>query len=155
MIGTDEITAVTRKLRMIWLALLLSVAALNMVVWFLLRSQRAPAVDIDSSVLVVGAVLVLSPLMLSPIVRRRIETPPRDATARQIVQRWQAGWIVGQAMKEAVGLGGLVLALLAGSTTWAWGFAGASLLSMFMTPPWEREVRARVQRATGSPFLEP
>lgn len=156
MIEPDAISAVVRRLRVIWLALLMSVATLNAVVWFLLRSRAVSvASPLPPSTLTMLGVIVALTLVLAPYVRKRVEAAPSNATAEQIVSRWQTGWIVGQAMKEGVGIAGLAIAMLAGTTTWAWAFAIASLGSMILTPPWEHEVRRRVQHATGSPLMSP
>jgi hypothetical protein len=145
----DEITALVKRLRLLWGAMLLSVVVFAAVVWILLRRGGIGRPQ-DPTLLGTLGIVVAGALLLAPFLRRRIETPRRGASPGQIAQRWQIGWIVGQSLKEAVGLVGLVIGLLAGSTTWAIGFAVASLGSMIMTPPWEHEIRLRIHRATGT-----
>lgn len=147
----DPIAVRVKRLRIIWFALLLGVASFYLVVWFILkggRDQLPP--PMDPSYLIALGVLFLIPLLVSPFVRRKVEATPRDASEEAIADRWQAGWVIGQALKEATGIGGLVLALLAGSTAYAFAFTVASVLSMLMTPPWEHELRLRIHRATGT-----
>ena len=146
MLPQDEITARVRRLRVIWLALMFSVATFYLVVWFLLKRSGATEFRAIPG-LVPAAGIVAAILLLAPIIRRRLEAAPRTAGPEEIASRWATGWLVGQAIKEAVGILGLVIALLAGSTSWALGFAIASVASMIMTPPWEHEVRLRIHRA--------
>lgn len=146
MLQPDAITARVKRLRVIWIALLFSVAAFYLVVWFILKS-RGPSSGSLPPGLVPAAALVALALLAAPLVRRRLDRPSRTAGPDEIVRRWGLGWLVGQTIKEAVGLIGLVIALLAGSTAWALGFTIASIGSMIMTPPWEHEVRLRIHRA--------
>lgn len=148
MFEPDAITALVRRLRVIWFAQMLSVATLYLVVWFLLRKGGIGATGrLDPNLLGFLGGGVAATLLLAPIVRRRVEKAPHTAGPEDIVRRWQIGWLVGQAVKEFVGLAGLVIALLAGASAWAFGFALVSVVSMVMTPPWDHEVRLRVHRA--------
>jgi hypothetical protein len=149
MIPQDQITFLVKRLRILWGAMLLSVAMFACVVWVLVR-RGGIGRPFEQNQLTVLAVIVALLLLLAPVVRRRVETTRRGASPDEIARQWQVGWIVGQAMKEGVGLFGLVIGLLAGSTAWVIGFAIASLSSMVMTPPWEHEIRLRINRATGT-----
>jgi hypothetical protein len=144
----DQIRSLVKRLRILWGAMLLSVATFTGVVWVILR-RGGIGRPLDPNLLALLGVVVALALLLAPFVRRRLETASRGAGPDQIAQRWQIGWIVGQAIKEGVGLAGVVIGLLAGSTAWTLGFAVASLGSMIMTPPWEHELRLRIHRATG------
>lgn len=148
MFEPDAITALVRRLRIVWFAQMASVAAFYLVVWFLLRKGGIGATGrLDPTLLGFFGGGVAATLLLAPIVRRRLERAPRGAGPDDIARRWQVGWLVGQAVKEFVGLAGLVVALLAGASTWAFGFALVSVVSMVMTPPWDHEVRLRIHRA--------
>jgi hypothetical protein len=146
----QDLSARVKPLKMIWFALMMGVATFYLVVWFLIKQEVVPARPMPPSFLLALGVIFLVPMLLSPFLRRRLETTPRGASEEEIARRWQAGWIAGQALKEATGIGGLVLALLAGSTAWALGFTVASVLSMMMTPPWETDLRRRIQSGTGT-----
>jgi hypothetical protein len=146
----QDLTARVRPLKLIWFALMFGIATFYIVVWFLIKTEAVAARPMAPTFLMALGVIFLVPLLLAPFVRRQLETTPRGASEEEVARRWQAGWVVGQALKEATGLGGLVLALVAGSTAWALGFTIASVLSMMMTPPWETDLRRRIQRATGS-----
>ena len=149
----DEITAITRRLRVIWLALLLIVVIFAGAVRYMLHSGGlSGAPTFSRAGLTYIAVMVALALLSAPLLRRKVEAVPPGATAVQVVQRWQAGWIVGQAVKEAVGMVGLVIGLLARSPAWALGFAIASVGSMLLTPPWEHELRLRLRRITGEAY---
>lgn len=148
MFEPDAITARVRPLRIIWFALMMGVALFFLVVWFLLKQRLLqPPQGLSPSLLGALAIGVALLLPLAPVVRRRTERYPRTAGPDEIARKWQAGWIVGQALKEAVGILGLVLSLLAGATTWAFAFALVSIVSMAMTPPWDHELRLRIHRA--------
>jgi hypothetical protein len=151
MFEPDEITQRIRRLRLLWGALLFSVAAFFVVVWLVLgKGGLEISKRLDPTLLGTLAVIVALGLLVAPLVRRRIEKAPRTAISDEIARRWETGWLVGQTIKEGVGLAGLVIALLAGATSWALGFAVASLGSMIMTPPWEHELRIRLHRADES-----
>src|SRR3954464_15134078 len=144
----DEITARVRKLRTIWLALMFGVALWFLIVWFLIKRHLfEPPAGLNLNLLGTLAIGVALLLLLAPVMRRRLERFPRTAGPDVIAQRWQLGWLVGQALKEAVGFIGLAISLLAGATTWAFAFAMISIVSMAMTPPWDHEVRLRIHRA--------
>jgi hypothetical protein len=143
----DEITARVRRLRTIWLALMFGVALWFLVVWVVVKRRLFQGPDVNPVMLGTLSIGVAMLLLLAPVLRRRLERHPRTAGPDVIAQRWQLGWIVGQALKEAVGLFGLVLALLAGALTWALAFALISIVSMAMTPPWDHELRLRIHRA--------
>jgi F0F1-type ATP synthase membrane subunit c/vacuolar-type H+-ATPase subunit K len=147
---TESIAARVKPLKIIWFALMVGIASFYLVVWFAIKGEYVTPVQLPVSLLAALGVIFLVPLLLAPYVRRRLETAPRGAGEEEITRRWQTGWIVGQALKESTGLGGLVLAMMAGSTTWALGFTVASVLSMIMTPPWESDLLRRIQRGTGS-----
>jgi hypothetical protein len=147
---TESIAARVRPLKIIWFALMFGIASFYLVVWFAIKREVVTPTQLSPSFLAALGVIFLVPLLLAPYVRRRLETAPRGASEEEIARRWQTGWIVGQALKEATGLGGLALALVAGSAAWALGFTVASVLSMIMTPPWESDLLRRIQRGTGS-----
>jgi len=144
----EEISRRVRPLRTIWLAMIAGVAVFTVVVLFLIGSQavtpipvlRAGAGSTLAIVLVIG-------LIGANYVRKIVEKTPPSATRSQVAEKWRAGWLVGQAIKEAIGMLGLVLALLVGASSWAMAFGVASAASMIMTPPWEAELRQRLQYA--------
>lgn len=152
MFEPDEVSGRIQQLRVVWVALLMSVAAFAGVVGFILRRGGLDVgQSIPREVLTYGAVVIVLIIPLARIAQRKVEAVPPRATADEVARRWQAGWIVGQALREAVGIVGLTLALLAGSIPWVWGFAAASLGSMLLAPPWEHELRVRLRRATADP----
>ena len=156
MFEPDELSERIRQLRIVWFALMMSVAVFASGVGFLLRSDGLElGQTLSRGVLTYGAIVVVLILPLAQIVRRKVQAVPPRATAEEVVRRWQTGWIVGQALREVVGILGLTLALLAGSITWVWAFAAASLVSMLLSPPWEHELRTRLRRAATDPNAPP
>ena len=152
MFEPDEVSGQIRQLRIVWFALMMSIAAFAGVAGFLLRSGGLEiGQTLPRAALTYGAIVTVLILPLAQIVRRKVQAAPPRAAAEEVARRWQAGWIVGQALREVVGILGLTLALLAGSITWVWAFALASLGSMLLSPPWEHELRARLRRATVDP----
>ena len=150
----EDIVRRVRPLRTIWLAAIAGMVLFTVVVMYLIRSGTVRPVGLPYGVAVYTGIALAAGLFIAPFVRRRIEKTPSFATRSEVARRWQTGWLVGQAIKEAVGLAGLVLALLIGASTWAFAFGVASSLSMLMTPPWEMQLRDRmrgVQPDTGQP----
>ena len=100
MLQPDAITALVRRLRVLWGALLLSVATFYLVVWVLLRKGGlAVSQELNPTMLSVLAVIVALVLLLAPMLRRYLEGAPKTAGPDEIARRWQTGWIVGQALK--------------------------------------------------------
>jgi hypothetical protein len=156
MFEPDELSGRIRQLRIVWFALMMSIAAFAGVVWFLLRSNGLElGQTLSRDALTYGAIVTVLILPLAQIVRRKVQAVPPQATADEVTRRWQAGWIVGQALREVVGILGLTLALLAGSITWVWAFAAASLGSMLFSPPWEHELRSRLRRSAADSNVPP
>ena len=152
MFEPDELSVRIRQLRVVWFALMMIVAAFAGVAAFLLRSGGLEVGwTLSRAELTYGAVVTVLILPLAQIVRRKIQAVPPRATAEVVARRWQAGWIVGQALREVVGIVGLTLALLAGSITWVWAFAAASLVSTLLSPPWEHELRTSLRRVSADP----
>jgi len=156
MFEPDELNERIRQLRIVWFALMMSVAVFASGVGFLIRSDGLElGQTVSRGTLIYGAIVTVLILPLAQIIRRKVQAVPPRATPEEVVRRWQTGWIVGQALREVVGILGLTIALLAGSITWVWAFAAASLVSMFLSPPWEHEIRTRLRRATADPNAPP
>ena len=152
MFEPDELSERIRQLRIVWFALMMSVAVLASGVGFLIRSDGLElGQTVSRGTLIYGAIVTVLILPLAQIIRRKVQAVPPRATAEEVARRWQTGWIVGQALREVVGILGLTLALLAGSITWVWAFAAASLVSMLLSPPWEHDLRIRLRRAAAEP----
>jgi len=152
MFEPDELSKRIRQLRIVWFALMMSVAVLASGVGFLIRSDGLElGQTVSRGTLIYGAIVTVLILPLAQIIRRKVQAVPPRATPEEVVRRWQTGWIVGQALREVVGILGLTLALLAGSITWVWAFAAASLVSMLLSPPWEHDLRIRLRRAAAEP----
>lgn len=136
-----EITRRVRPLRTIWLALIAGVVGATVAAYYLIRAQVVTPVDALRAGLgiYVGLVLLIG-LGVAPFVRRRLERAGSWETRSQAADKWQRAWLVGQAIKEGVGLGGLVLSVFVGSIAWALAFGVASVISMLTTPPWEADL---------------
>jgi F0F1-type ATP synthase membrane subunit c/vacuolar-type H+-ATPase subunit K len=144
----EEINQRVRPLRTIWLSMIAGVVAFTVVVLYLIGSQAVTPIPVlrAGAGSTLAIILVLG-LIGANYVRKIVEKTPPSATRSQVARKWQAGWLVGQGIKEAIGLLGLVLALLVGASSWAMAFGIASAASMVMTPPWEAELRQRLQHA--------
>ena len=143
----EDVVRRVRPLRTIWLAGIAGVVLFTAVAMYLIRSAAVRPVGLPYGVAVYTGMALAAGLFIAPFVRRRIEKTPSFATRGEVARRWQTGWLVGQAIKEGVGLAGLVLALLIGAATWALAFGIASSLSMLMTPPWEMQLYSRLRDA--------
>ncbi len=141
-----------RPLKVIWLVMIAGLVACTVVVTYVLRKGLFGAAgSVRWGAAIYPGMVLAGGLFVAPFVQRLLEKAPSFATRSEVIRRWQTGWLVGQAIRESVGLGGLVLALLVGSPQWAFGFGVASALSMIMTPPWESQLIARLQRAQPDP----
>lgn len=147
-----EVRARMRLMRILWLLLVADVAILGALATLLLVSDRPivpEALTSESlSWLVVAAALTL---LLAPMIGRRAAEAPPGSTRREIARRYQAGWIVGHALREVGGVAGVVVGMLAGSVPWTLGFAGASVAAMLLEPPREEELRARLRGSRAEP----
>lgn len=141
-----------RPLKVIWLVMIAGLVACTILVTYGLRKGLfGVAGSVRWGAAIYPGMVLAGGLFAAPFVRRRLEKAPSFATRSEVTRRWRTGWLVGQAIKEGVGLGGLVLALLVGSPQWAFGFGVASALSMMSTPPWETQLITRLQRAQPDP----
>ena len=148
----EEISRRVRPLKVIWVGMVAGVVLFTGVAMLLIRMGAftpIPALRAGAG-MTIAIVLVLG-LVGAQFVRRIVEKTPASATRSQVAAKWQAGWIVGQAIKEGIGLAGVVLAMLTGASSWAMAFGVASAASMIMTPPWEAELHERLQRAQPDP----
>lgn len=143
----EDIVRRVRPLRTLWLAAIAGMVFFTVVAMYLIRSGTVRPVGLPHGIAVYTGMALAAGLFIAPFVRRRIEKAPSFATHSEVARRWQTGWLVGQAIKEGVGLAGLVLGLLIGATTWALAFGVASALSMLMTPPWEMQLNDRLRGA--------
>ena len=156
MFEPDELSERIRRLRIVWFALMASVATLTGVAGFVIRSGGLGlGQPLSRGTLLYGAVVTVLILPLAQLVRRKIQAAPPQSTSEEVARRWHTGWIVGQALRELVGILGLTLAVLAGSTSWVWAFAAASLVSMLLSAPWEHELRTHVRRSAANPSSAP
>jgi hypothetical protein len=148
----EEINKRVRPLRTIWLAMVAGVVLFTGVILYLIRAGAvAPIPLLRSGAGQTIAIVLVIGIIGAPWVRKIVEKTPPSATRSQVASRWAAGWVVGQAIKEAIGLTGVLLALFVGASSWAMAFGIASAASMLMTPPWEAELRHRLQRAEPDP----
>ena len=148
----EEVSRRVRPLKVIWLSMIGGVLVATVVVILMIRAgvvRPIPALRTGSGATI--AILLVLGLIGAQFVRRIVERPPASATRTQVAVKWQTGWLVGQGIKEAIGLLGLVVALLTGAPQWAMAFGAASAASMIMTPPWETELHHRLQDAEPDP----
>jgi hypothetical protein len=144
----EEITARVRPLKTIWLAMIAGVLVTTVVIMFLINAAAVrpiPALRAGAGSTI--AILLVLGLIGAQFARKLVEKTTPSATRSEVARKWQAGWLVGQAIKEGIGMLGLVLALFTGASSWAMAFGAASAASMIMTPPWEAELLHRLQRA--------
>jgi hypothetical protein len=141
-----EVARAVRQARVMTLALAGGVATFAVVVAFLLAGEAAAdwTGTLEPSVLpwaAGGAVLLL---FLAPGLGRRIARAAAPDQAA-VIQAWTAGTLVATGLREAVGVAGLVLGLLAGSLPWALGFASVSIATMLLAWPRPEALRERLR----------
>ena len=148
----EEISRRVRPLRTLWLAMIAGIVLFTVTVMFLIRiGAVTPIPVLRAGAGATIAIILVIAMVGAQYVRKLVEKTPASATRSQVANKWQAGWIAGQAIKEGIGLLGLVLALLVGVSSWALAFGAASAISMLMTPPWEAELLHRLQDAEPDP----
>src|SRR5688500_17170817 len=99
----EEITRRVRPLRIIWLSMIAGVVTFTVVVILLIRAAVVtpiPALRAGAGATI--AILLVIGLIGANSVRKLVEKTPLGATRSQVAQKWQAGWIVGQAIKEGI-----------------------------------------------------
>lgn len=148
-VATAEVAARLRPVRMVAAAFAASVTLYTLVAWFLVGRAGRPALGagLPAGADIVGAGVAGILILLSTRVRVRLAAAPRGAgpqTQAERVARYQRAVIVGLAMREAVAIVGLVLALLTGRAAWAYGLGGIAFLAILAAWPRVSEVeRAR------------
>lgn len=138
-----------RRLQVLAAALSASVLFYTLVAWFLISVQGLqlrPILPRDADVVAAGLAGVL--ILVSTRLRQRLAAPPRTVLSSprppseaERLRRYARAVTVSLAMREAVGLIGLVLALLTGEARWAMVFGLASLLALLAAWPRRRELQ--------------
>lgn len=94
---------------------------------------------------VIGVGLLALPVA-APVVGRKIVEAAGD-TVDEVLQAWTQGHIVAMAMREGMGLAGIMLGLVTGSVTWIVGFGAVSLAAILLGWPRRSDLEERVRRA--------
>ena len=117
---------------------------------FVLSGSLEPA--FSTTPLLRGAVAVMGLLMLgaATVIGGRLAEAPAGATPDDAAQRYPTGLVVGMALREAVGLAGAMLILLAGDLVVGGALVAAALLTMIAAAPRRADIESRLRRASGS-----
>ena len=147
----DRIRQQERVAQLVAAALMAGVPILGGVAYFLVRSGLWEPMDqavgriVPYAGVAVMAVGLLAAPMLGVRLRDALAALPEDETVR----RYAASIVVPQAVREGVGLVGVMAGMLAGSPTWILIFAAASVGSQAMAFPRSGDLQARLERRAG------
>ena len=146
--SADRVRSQERIVRVVAAAMLLGVVFFGAIAYFLSRSGQWQGMD-----QAVGRVLVYAGLGVSavgllgaPMLGVRLRNSQSRLPEDEVVQRYAASVIVPQAVREGVGLVGVVTGLLAGSPNWILIFAAASIGSQIMAFPRSGDLAEQLRR---------
>lgn len=132
------------QLRIICLALVMSVVMINVVLLVLKASGDFPPPSIQPPVPLVLFTVALVLLVSSPAVKgavfKRADAEGFGGDPLKRLAAFQTATIVANAMREAAGIIGFLLALMSGNLWWSWGLGAAAVIAILMDWPKAEQV---------------
>ena len=118
-------------------ALIAGVAGIGGIGYFLVRSGAWEPMDqaVGAVILYGGIAAMGVGLLVAPLLGGRLRSSLRQLPEDEAIQRYAASIIVPQALREGVGIMGVMAGMLAGSGVWILIFAAASVASQVMAFP--------------------
>ena len=153
---SERVAAEMRVLTIIGASLMVGVATLSGIIWYLLTFGGFATLDLPRVAPQAALGVFLLSLPLAPLLRGKVDPPEADGSPAEIAGRYRAGVIVAFAVREGAGLIGILASLLVGAPNWVLGYGGATLLVMALGWPRAAELRARFRRVgTPEPGMTP
>lgn len=146
MSGDSSADLVHRQLLVITLALAAGVVTFALVVVGMGLAGLAGAGSVEGPVRLGAALLGVALLVVAPILSGTLTRAPREADRAEVAQRLQSGFIIGQALREAVGLIGVVAGYLTGDVVLMAALVTASVATMLVALPGRDALRRRLDR---------
>lgn len=147
----DRIRQQERIVRLVAGALASGVVVIGLVAYAAVRSGMWTPMDsaIGAIVLYAGVGVTVVGLLVTPVLDARLRASLSRLPEDEVIQRYAASIIVPQAIREGVGLMGIVAGLLAGAETWILIFAAASVASQVVSFPRVGDLENRLDRRPG------
>lgn len=130
-----------KRIRIIWLALVVGVATYTMLIWGLSTFGGMGGNVLPPQVMSVGGPVAIA-MMAGALVLRRtlVSRISHDLPAEERVAQYSAASLVGLAIVESAGLFVITLGLMSGATPWILAGGGAAALLMVTARPRESEI---------------
>jgi fatty acid desaturase len=132
------------QLRIVCLALVLSVVMVNVTLLVLSGTGEFPPPTLQPPVPYILFAVALVLLVSSPAVKgavfKRADAEGFGGDTGKRFAAYQTATIVANALREAAGIIGFLLALLTGNLWWSWGLGAAAVIAILMDWPKEEHV---------------
>lgn len=147
----DRVRQQERIVQVVAGALMAGVATLGGVAYFLVRSNVWAPMDeaVGSIILYAGIGVMVVGLLTAPMLGARLRGSLSRLPEHEVVQRYAASVIVPQAVREGVGIMGVMSGMLAGSSIWILIFAAASVGSQVVSFPRSGDLEEHLRRRSG------
>ena len=149
---SDRIRRLERVVQLVASALMAGVATLGGVAYYLVRSEIWTPIDeaLGAVIIYAGMGVMAVGLLIAPMVGTRLRGSLSHLPEHEIVQRYAASIIVPQAVREGVGIVGVMTGMLSGSAIWILIFAAASVGSQAVSFPRSGDLEERLRRGSGA-----
>lgn len=128
-----------RRLQILCFAILMTVGMVNAVLVVLLATGNLDPKPLPANVPIIlftiGLALLVSSGAVKRAVYKRADAEGFDGGLGKVFTAYQTATILAFALREAGGLLGFILSLLAGNPWWSWGLGGAAGVAMLFDWP--------------------
>lgn len=132
------------QLRIVCLALVLSVVMINVTLLVLSATGGLPEPSLQPPLPYVLFAVALVLLVSSPAVKgavfKRADAEGFEGDPMKRLAAFRTATIVANALREAAGIIGFLLALLSGNLWWSWGLGAAAVIAMLVDWPKAEQV---------------
>ncbi len=145
---SERIRQQERIVQVVAATLIGGVAVLGGLAYFLSQAGRWSPMDPATGriVLYAGMGVMAIGLLGAPVLGARLRDSLSRLSEDEVVQRYAASIIVPQAIREGVGMVGVITGLMAGSPIWILIFAAASVGSQAMAFPRSGDLESQLKR---------
>jgi len=145
---SDRIRMQERIVQVLAGALMSGVAILAGVAYFIVSSGIWEPMDpaVGTVLLYAGVGVMVVGLLMAPRLGSRLGNSLNSLPEDEVVQRYAASIVVPQAVREGVGIVGVMAGMFAGSPIWILIFAAASIGSQAVAFPRSGDLEGRLKR---------
>ena len=127
---SERVAAEMRVLTIIGASLMVGVATLSGIIWYLLTFGGFATLDLPRVAPQAALGVFLLSLPLAPLLRGKVDPPEADGSTCRDRRALSGGRHRGLRVREGAGLIGILASLLVGAPNWVLGYGGATLLVM-------------------------